>query len=112
MTAMPDFDSLDPERLQDSAKEAARLLRALANDSRLAVLCRLSGGEMSVGELQKSIGLSQSALSQHLAKLREEQLVATRREGQSIFYRVANPTALRVIERLVEIFCPVEVPKP
>jgi ArsR family transcriptional regulator, virulence genes transcriptional regulator len=99
-------DALDPSDLQASAAQAARLLRALSNEARLSVLCRLSSGEQSVGELQRHVGLSQSALSQHLARLRQEGLVATRREGQTIFYQVADPNAVRVIERLVEIFCP------
>ena len=109
---MPDLDTVDPERLQANAGEAARLLRALANERRLAILCRLSGGELSVGELHKHVGLSQSALSQHLARLRDDDLVATRKEGQAVFYRIADPAAVRVIERLVEIFCPVEGPRP
>ena len=109
---MPDLDTFDPERLQASAGEAAKLLRALANERRLAILCRLSGGELSVGELQDHVGLSQSALSQHLARLRDDELVATRKEGQTVFYRIADPAAVRVIERLVEIFCPLEGPKP
>ena len=70
------------------------------------ILCQLVEGELSVGALQPRVGLSQSALSQHLALLREEGVVATRREGQSMFYRVADPAALRVLQTLAELFCP------
>ena len=70
------------------------------------VLCQLVEGEHSAGALQRGSGLSQSALSQHLAKLREEGLVATRREAQTIFYRLADPKAARVIETLAAIYCP------
>lgn len=91
---------------QASAGEAAKLLRALGNEKRLMVLCQLSDGERSVGELLPVVGLSQSALSQHLAVLREEGIVATRREAQTIWYRIADPAALKVVATLAEIFCP------
>lgn len=70
------------------------------------ILCRLGDGELSAGELQSGTTLSQSALSQHLAVLREDGLVATRRAGLNIFYRIADPSVLRVIETLAAIFCP------
>ncbi len=70
------------------------------------VLCQLAEGEHAVGALQEGSGLSQSALSQHLAKLRQAGLVATRREGQAIFYRLADAKAARVIETLAAIYCP------
>ncbi|WP_291839304.1 metalloregulator ArsR/SmtB family transcription factor, partial [Brevundimonas sp.] len=80
------------------AGEAAQLLRALGNERRLLILCHLiSAEEMSVGQLASQIGLSQSALSQHLARLREDGLVAFRREAQTIFYRVADPNAGRLL---------------
>lgn len=89
------------------AAEASTLLKALSNESRLLVLCHLVGsGELSVGELAGRIGLSQSALSQHLAKLREEGLVATRKEAQSVFYRICDPRAEQVLALLHDIFCP------
>jgi ArsR family transcriptional regulator len=75
------------------------------------LLCQLAGGELSVGELQSRVGLSQSALSQHLALLREESVVTTRRESQTIYYRIADPAAMRVIETLAELFCPPEMRK-
>ena len=89
------------------AGEASRLLKMMGNESRLLVLCFLAeAGELSVGDLAGRVGLSQSALSQHLAKLREDKLVATRKEAQSVFYRVRDPNAQRVLELLHEIFCP------
>ena len=103
---MAELQTLDPAQLAASAAAAARLLRALANEHRLLILCQLAGGERSVGQLQPVVGLSQSALSQHLAVLREEQLVATRRESQTIWYRIDDPAALRVVETLADIFCP------
>ena len=88
------------------AGEASRLLKALSNESRLLVLCFLVEGELSVGELTERVGLSQSALSQHLAKLREEGLVATRKKSQSVFYRVCDPKAEQVLALLHQIYCP------
>lgn len=89
------------------AGEAVSLLKVMANECRLLVLCYLAEtGEMSAGELTGRIGLSQSALSQHLARLREEGLVATRKEAQSVFYRVCDPKAEQVLALLHQIFCP------
>jgi ArsR family transcriptional regulator len=93
-------------RFEAQAAKAAALLRALANEKRLMILCQLGDGELSVGALQSRVGLSQSALSQHLALLREEGLVATRRAAQTIFYSIVDPAAVRVIATLAEIFCP------
>jgi DNA-binding transcriptional ArsR family regulator len=91
-------------QLEPRAAEAAQLLKLMANDQRLTVLCRLGGGEMSVSELGRHVNLTQSALSQHLAKLRAEGLVATRREAQTIYYRLANPVAERLIGVLCEFY--------
>ncbi len=91
---------------QASAGEAAKLLRALGNERRLMILCQLGDGERSVGQIAPFVGLSQSALSQHLAVLREEGIVATRREAQTIWYRINDPAALKVVATLAEIFCP------
>ncbi len=88
------------------AEAAAALLKALAHPARLLVLCRLVEGEASVSELQPLTGLSMSALSQHLAVLREMSLVVTRREAQSIHYAVAQTPALGVLKALHEAFCP------
>lgn len=109
MTGMFDLTRFDITRFEASAADAARLLRALANERRLMILCQLVDREHSVGELQPLVGLSQSALSQHLAVLREDGVVATRREGQTIWYRIADPAALKVVATLAEIFCPPEM---
>jgi len=93
--------------LQEKAAEAARLLRMLGNENRLLLLCHLMAeGEMGVGALAETLGLSQPALSQHLAMLREDGLVATRRVAQAVFYRVADPKVGRVLQVLRDIYCP------
>lgn len=99
------FD-LTPHQFAARAGEAAALLKALAHEARLMVLCQLLEGEHSAGALQEASGLSQSALSQHLARLREEGLVATRREAQTIYYSLAEPNVARVLETLAQIYCP------
>lgn len=91
--------------MQENAQQAAGLLRALSNETRLLVMCQLGQGEMSVGEIQAAVGLGQSALSQHLARLRAEGFVTTRREGQTIFYTIADPRVSRLIAALHDIFC-------
>lgn len=97
---------LAPSVFEAKAEVAASLLKAMSNPHRLMVLCRLGASEASVGELQEDSGLSQSALSQHLAVLRERALVETRREGQTIYYRLADPAVRDVIETLMKIYCP------
>jgi DNA-binding transcriptional ArsR family regulator len=93
--------------LERKAGEAAGLLKLLANENRLLILCRLVvTGEMSVGDLAEAVDLSQSALSQHLAKMREDGLVVTRREAQTVFYRIADPNAARLLALLKNIYCP------
>lgn len=87
------------------AEQATTLLKALSNPHRLMVLCLLVEGERSVGELLESVSLSQSALSQHLATLRRDQLVKTRREAQTIFYSLAEPRAARVVALLHDMYC-------
>jgi DNA-binding transcriptional ArsR family regulator len=95
------------EDLQGKAGEAAGLLKLLANERRLLILCRLAvAREMSVNDLAAAVGLSQSALSQHLAKMREEGLVATRRAAQTIFYRIADRKVARILALLKRIYCP------
>jgi DNA-binding transcriptional ArsR family regulator len=89
------------------AAGAASLMRALSHEHRLLVLCHLvTAGELSVGQLVQRIGGSQSAMSQHLAKLREEGLVATRKEAQTVFYRIGDPRAEQVLALLHDLFCP------
>jgi DNA-binding transcriptional ArsR family regulator len=97
-------DQLGTE-LAKRAGEAARLLKALANEKRLLILCTLSQGERSVGDLNQDINLSQSALSQHLAVLRTDGLVRTRREAQTIYYSVVEGPALAVIQTLYQEYC-------
>jgi len=91
--------------LSTKAGEAARLLTALANESRLMILCQLIEGELSVGALVQAVGLTQSALSQHLAKLRGAGIVATRRDAQTIYYRLSSDAAASVMRTLAGIYC-------
>ena len=91
--------------LQARALRATALLKAMSNPVRLMVLCQLAEGEKSVGELERTAGVSQSALSQHLALLRERRLVRSRREGQSIFYALDGPEAPALLAALYEVYC-------
>lgn len=94
------------ERLESRAAEAAHLLKLLANEARLLILCRLAvEREMSAGKIVSTLGLSQSAVSQHLAKLRDDSLVATRRDAQTIYYRIADKNVARIIALLKDIYC-------
>lgn len=108
---MFDLTRFDLAMFEESAGRAATLLRLLGNEKRLMLLCQLADGELSVREIQSRVGLSQSALSQHLALLREEGIVATRRESQTIYYRIVDHAAMRVIDTLAELFCPPEMRK-
>jgi ArsR family transcriptional regulator len=96
---------MDIAALKRRAGQAAGMLRSLAHEARLRVLCELIDGERSAGALVAASGLSQSALSQHLARLREEGLVGTRREAQTIFYRLDDPRALSLIKVLHDLYC-------
>ena len=99
---------LDTSAISDIAENAAqaeKLLKSISNKYRLMILCHLGENEMSVSELNDKIDLSQSALSQHLAKLRNEGLVSTTRYSQTIYYRIANPVALKIIQVLYDEFC-------
>jgi DNA-binding transcriptional ArsR family regulator len=97
---------IDWEAMSRNAVDAAALLKGLANESRLIIMCVLAEGESSVGQLNERVNLSQSALSQHLAVLREQGLVQTRRKSQTIFYSLAETPALKVITLLHDIYCP------
>lgn len=89
------------------AGEAAALLKLLANENRLLILCRLAiAGELSVTKLMQAVSLSQSALSQHLGKMRDDGLVSTRRDAQTIYYRIADQNAARLLALLKDIYCP------
>ena len=81
------------------------MLSALANENRLAILCQLAGGERSVGSLQNVVGISQSALSQHLARLREDGLVNTRRSGTTIYYALNRQDVIQIIQVLYGLYC-------
>jgi len=96
---------LDFEAMKRNASDAVNLLKGLANESRLMIVCVLAEGEMSVGQLNRRIKLSQSALSQHLAVLREQGMVQTRRESQTIYYRLADTTAIDIIQLLHDVYC-------
>ena len=97
---------MDLEALERQATEVADILRTLANERRLMILCKLvEWGEGNVSTLAQAVGLSQSALSQHLAKMRDEGIVTTRRESQTIWYRVADPRIERLFATLYELHC-------
>ena len=94
--------------LLDGAKQTANLLKVMANENRLMILCTLIDQELSVSQLNEHIPLSQSALSQHLAVLRREEVVETRRSSQTIYYHVKKPEVIQLISVLYELFCPQE----
>ena len=96
---------IEPEKMAERSRDAEQFLKLLGNSKRLMILCVLLEEEMSVGDLNARVPLSQSALSQHLSVLREAGLVATRRESQSIFYRLADARVERVLHVLYDIFC-------
>lgn len=96
------------EGLAPEAAQAESFLKALANRHRLMILCELHNGETAVSALQQAIGLSQSSLSQHLARLRKDELVTTRRESQVIYYSLANANVTKMITLLHELFCAAE----
>ncbi len=103
---MYDIETRGLERFEASAGDAARLLKALSSHARLMILCRIGDGEMQVADLFADLQLSQSALSQHLARLRVDGVVTARREGTAMFYRIADPAAMKVIGTLADIYCP------
>jgi DNA-binding transcriptional ArsR family regulator len=94
-----------PQAMRRNVGQAVQLLKTLANESRLSIMCVLAEGERSVGALNERIELSQSALSQHLAVLREQGLVRTRRESQTIYYSLTDSEAIPLIEALHDIYC-------
>lgn len=98
----------EQQLLLENAQEVAGILKQLSNHYRLMILCCLSDNELTVGDLNQRIDLSQSALSQHLAKLRDSNIVTTRRESQTIFYRIANPKIEELLRVLHEKFCTTE----
>lgn len=96
---------MDPAEMRTNAAQAAALLKSMANESRLMILCELTSGEKSVGQLLDTISLNQSALSQHLAILRREKLVTTNRRAQSIYYSLASDEVRSIMATLYELYC-------
>lgn len=97
---------MDLARFTEKAAEVAQLLKAIGNGRRLMMLCKLvEYGEMTVGDLAAVVGLSQSSLSQHLAKMRDEGLVAYRRESQTLWYRIADPRTETLLATLYQLYC-------
>ncbi len=96
---------IDFSEMQKGSLDAEKFLKQLANANRLMILCVLMDGEVSVGELNERVPIAQSALSQHLAKLRDSGLVTTRRESQTIYYQLADQRAAQLIGHLYEMFC-------
>jgi DNA-binding transcriptional ArsR family regulator len=96
---------MDVQELTSNSADAAAFLKAISNRNRLLILCELTAGERSVSELEERVPLSQSALSQHLAKLREANLVLTRRDAQSIYYSLSDQRVVRLMGVLHEMFC-------
>jgi DNA-binding transcriptional ArsR family regulator len=98
---VPEIDAM-----REAAQSACALMKVLSNPDRMLLLCQLAGGEKNVGELQEALGIVQPTLSQQLAVLRDEELVATRRDGKNIYYSVASPQVHAVLQVLYEQFCP------
>lgn len=105
MSATPDARAADMAKLQASAERASDLLKAMGNPTRLMVLCQIVHGEKSVSELEQAVGLSQSALSQHLAVLRARGIVTARRVGQTVRYSLTGAEAVSMMAALYDIFC-------
>ena len=100
-----DTQTLDLDSMKTAAAQACRLMKVLSNPDRLMLLCQLSQGEKRVGELEEMLGIAQPTLSQQLTVLREEELVTTRRDGKRIYYQIASPQALAVMQVLYAQFC-------
>ena len=97
--------NIDFAAMADNVEQAEQMLKILANKNRLMILCSLQDGEMSVSELNEAVPLAQSALSQHLAALRKAQIVSTRRESQTIYYRVVDKNVVSILAPLHGLFC-------
>lgn len=100
--------AIDPNVLREAAGQAVGVLKLLANEDRLLLLCQLSQAETSVGDLEEALGIHQPTLSQQLAVLRSEGVVKTRRDGKRICYSLADPKLLQVLEVLYSLYCPKE----
>ena len=99
---------IDPARLRGAAGQAVGVLKLLANEDRLLLLCQLSQGELCVSDLEEELGIRQPTLSQQLGVLRTEGVVTTRRQGKNIFYSVADPAVLEILTVLYRLYCPKE----
>lgn len=97
--------SIDPRRMAAAAQKASELMKTLGHKDRLMVLCHLSTGEKSVGELARLLEIPQSPLSQHLARMRKESLVTTRREAQTIYYSIASEEASQFVSLMHDLYC-------
>jgi len=104
---MHESDKIDPNRMATAAQKASDLMKTLGHKDRLMVLCHLTNGEKSVGELARLLDIPQSPLSQHLARMRKERLVKTRREAQTIYYSIASPEAERFVRLMHDLYCEV-----
>lgn len=102
---MSDIIQVDIEQMRQSAGDAALMLRSLAHQDRLLLLCQLSQGELCVSDLEVQLGIQQPNLSQQLGVLRREGLVATRREGKHIYYRIGDERVLSLLQTLYGLFC-------
>ena len=96
---------LDLSQITEKSAQAAGLLKLLSNQHRLLILCHLVETELCVSELESRLDISQSSLSQHLARLREQGIVDFRKESTTVYYRLADPKAAKVLETLHELFC-------
>lgn len=102
---------LNVEQMREAAGQATAMLRVLANEDRLLLLCQLTQGEVCVSELEELLGIRQPTLSQQLGILRSEEIVSTRREGKKIFYQVSDSRAVSVLATLYGLYCPAPAPK-
>ncbi|MFC6635424.1 ArsR/SmtB family transcription factor [Microbulbifer taiwanensis] len=102
---MPETAEVSLDKMRASAGEAAQMLRSLGNRDRLLLLCLLSQAELNVGQLETRLDIRQPSLSQQLGVLRREGLVATRREGKHVYYRVADQRVLTMLRTLYQLYC-------
>jgi DNA-binding transcriptional ArsR family regulator len=102
---MTETAPIDPKKMASAARKASELMKTLGHKDRLMVLCHLTSGEKSVGELAGLLEIPQSPLSQHLARMRKESLVTTRREAQTIYYSIASGEAARFVELMHDLYC-------
>jgi len=101
----PNASAAEVDELMEQARKASALLRSLSHETRLLILCLLSEREMSVSEIEEIVKLPQATVSQQLARLRQDDLVVTRRDGRMIYYKIANKDVYKIIESLYELFC-------